>query len=67
MWLCPRSDSYEATENGRFHFHVEIGHPFTGLIVRYLGWLEPDMRAGSANTGRVTAAKADDSEFLRGS
>jgi hypothetical protein len=41
MWLCPRSDAYEDTENGRFHFHVEISHPLTGLIVRYKGWLEP--------------------------
>jgi hypothetical protein len=41
MWLCPRSDSYEASEGGRFRFHVTIGHPFAGLIVRYIGWLEP--------------------------
>jgi hypothetical protein len=39
MWLCPRSNSHEAIEDGRFHFHVEIGHPLTGLIVRYRGWL----------------------------
>ena len=39
MWLCPRSDSLRAAEDGRFHFHVEIGHPLTGLIVRYRGWL----------------------------
>jgi len=41
MWLCPRSDSYETAEDGRFHFHVEISHALTGLIVRYRGWLEP--------------------------
>jgi hypothetical protein len=41
MWLGPRSDSYESTEDGRFHFHVEISHPLTGLIVRYRGWLVP--------------------------
>ena len=41
MWLCARSDSYETAEGGRFHFHVEIGHALTGLIVRYQGWLEP--------------------------
>ncbi|HEY1637550.1 MAG TPA: DUF4166 domain-containing protein, partial [Rhizomicrobium sp.] len=41
MWLCPRSNSWEETEAGRFRFHVEIGHPLTGLIVRYKGWLEP--------------------------
>ena len=41
MWLCPHSDSYETTESGRFRFHVVIGHPLTGLIVGYKGWLEP--------------------------
>jgi hypothetical protein len=41
MWLCPRSTSFESVENGRFGFHVEISHPFTGLIVRYRGWLVP--------------------------
>ncbi|HZQ00454.1 MAG TPA: DUF4166 domain-containing protein [Reyranella sp.] len=39
MWLCPRSNSYETTEDGRFRFHVEISHPITGMIVRYQGWL----------------------------
>lgn len=38
---APRGDSYERAEGGRFHFHVEIGHPLTGLIVRYRGWLVP--------------------------
>jgi hypothetical protein len=26
---------FESAEDGRFNFHVEIGHPLTGLIVRY--------------------------------
>jgi len=39
MWLGPRAVAYEMAEAGRFHFHVEIGHPLTGLIVRYRGWL----------------------------
>ncbi len=42
MWLCPRSASYEYVEDGRFRFHVEISHPFAGLIVRYRGWLVPE-------------------------
>ena len=42
MWLAPRSNSYEAVEDGRFRFHVDISHPFTGPIVRYDGWLVPD-------------------------
>lgn len=39
--LAPHGDAYEHSEKGRFHFHVEIGHPHTGLIVRYRGWLVP--------------------------
>jgi uncharacterized protein DUF4166/saccharopine dehydrogenase-like protein len=39
--LAPRIDAYEYVEDGRFRFHVEIGHPLTGLIVRYRGWLVP--------------------------
>jgi hypothetical protein len=39
--LAPRSNTYEHVEDGRFRFHVEISHPFTGLIVRYRGWLVP--------------------------
>jgi hypothetical protein len=38
-WLAPRSNSYETEQDGRFRFHVEISHPWTGLIVRYRGWL----------------------------
>lgn len=41
MFLCPRSTAHETVEDGRFRFHVEIGHPLTGLIVRYRGWLAP--------------------------
>jgi hypothetical protein len=54
-WLCPRSSAYETVENGRFHFHVEIAHPLTGLIVRYRGWLVPSlMNCGSSISGAVT-------------
>ncbi len=42
MWLCPRSTAHETVTDGRFHFDVDIGHKFTGLIVRYRGWLELD-------------------------
>ncbi len=30
MWLCPRSQSYESAEDGRFNFHVKISHPLMG-------------------------------------
>jgi hypothetical protein len=42
LWLAPRNNAFEAEEDGRFRFHVEIGHPLTGLIVRYRGWLKPE-------------------------
>jgi hypothetical protein len=42
LWLGPTPIAHESVEHGRFTFHVEIGHPLTGLIVRYRGWLEPD-------------------------
>jgi hypothetical protein len=39
--LAPRSNTYEFAEDGRFRFNVEIGHPITGPIVAYRGWLVP--------------------------
>jgi len=39
-FIAPRGTTYESVDDGRFHFHVEIGFPWTGLIVRYRGWLE---------------------------
>jgi hypothetical protein len=39
--LAPREDACELVQDGRFNFQVEIGHPITGLIVRYRGWLVP--------------------------
>jgi hypothetical protein len=39
--LAPRSNAYECADDGRFRFHVEIAHPFTGPIVTYRGWLVP--------------------------
>jgi hypothetical protein len=41
LCLAPGGDAYEFAADGRFHFHVELGHPLTGLIVRYRGWLVP--------------------------
>lgn len=48
-WLAPRSNSYETEQDGRFRFHVEISHPWTGLIVRYRGWLVVATRDGSGS------------------
>ncbi len=39
--LAPGGETYEHAADGRFHFDVEIAHPFTGLIVAYRGFLVP--------------------------
>jgi hypothetical protein len=39
-WM-PYSKAFESAQGGRFNFDVEIGHPWTGTIVRYRGWLVP--------------------------
>jgi hypothetical protein len=39
--LAPNGEAWETEADGRFRFHVEIRHPWTGLIVRYRGWLAP--------------------------
>lgn len=49
MWLCPRSESYESAEQGRFNFHVRISHPLTGVIIQYDGWL---IRTGVARAAQ---------------
>jgi len=49
LWLAPRSDAYEAEEDGGFRFHVEISHPLAGLIVRYRGLLKPESNAREAS------------------
>jgi hypothetical protein len=40
-WTQPDTTAWEAVEDGRFSFFVEISHPWAGLLVRYKGWLEP--------------------------
>jgi len=41
--LAPVGDSHETVDaQDRFRFYVEIGFRWTGLIVRYSGWLTPD-------------------------
>ena len=41
-FFAPRGKTYESADNGIFRFHVEIMHPFVGLIVRYYGTLTPE-------------------------
>jgi hypothetical protein len=40
---APAGESYETERDGRFVFHIEIAHPWTGPIVAYEGHLEPAM------------------------
>jgi len=42
LGLAPGGEAWESAVDGRFRFHVEIRHPWTGLIVRYRGWLEAE-------------------------
>jgi Domain of unknown function (DUF4166)/Saccharopine dehydrogenase NADP binding domain len=37
--LAPKGNTYEFERDGQFCFHVEINHPLTGLIVKYVGRL----------------------------
>lgn len=39
LWLGPTTAAHEQVVDGRFTFDVEIGHPLTGMIVLYRGWL----------------------------
>lgn len=45
-FFAPGGTTYETVEDGRFHFHVEISHPWIGLLVRYRGWLVPEAGRG---------------------
>lgn len=40
-FLAPKGEACEFDQNGTFHFDVEIKAPLIGLIVRYVGYLEP--------------------------
>jgi len=44
--LAPSGETCEFEAAGRFHFHVEIRHPWLGLIVAYSGALDPPEPAG---------------------
>jgi len=37
----PIGNAHESVADGCFRFHVELKHPWLGLLVRYRGWLEP--------------------------
>lgn len=46
MFMAPGGRTFEHVEDGRFRFHVEIAHPWFGLIVRYRGWLLAEASTG---------------------
>ncbi|HEX4302742.1 MAG TPA: DUF4166 domain-containing protein [Rhizomicrobium sp.] len=48
-FLAPVGETFERVDAaGRFCFHVEIGFPWTGLIVGYRGWLVPHQNGAGA-------------------
>jgi hypothetical protein len=49
--LGPTTAAYEEVVDGRFRFDVEIGHPLTGMIVRYRGWLASQTPSGDVDAG----------------
>ena len=53
LWLAPRSNAFETSEDGRFRFHVEISHPLSGPIVTYAGWLGPAEGAAVSKAGEA--------------
>ncbi len=49
-WMLPKGDSYETEIDGRFRFHVEIRVPVLGRLVRYQGWLTPELPSAAGAT-----------------
>ncbi len=46
-FLLPRIEVFEHDADGRFNFHVDLGLPLLGRLVRYTGWLVPERSGGS--------------------
>ena len=58
LWLGPTTAAHEEVVDGRFRFDVQIGHPFTGMIVRYRGWLEQQAPSGEVESGSPPGRRA---------
>jgi hypothetical protein len=41
MRTAPQVNALEFSCQGKFNFHIELSHPWIGLIVQYRGWLIP--------------------------
>ena len=57
MFMAPGGRTFEHVEDGRFRFHVEIAHPWFGLIVRYQGWLKESDRDSAPQSSMKSTAK----------
>ena len=55
-FLAPILNAYEYAIGDRFHFHVELGVPLLGSLVRYEGWLGP---TGCGSPTRDEKERAD--------
>jgi len=51
--LCPIGDIYERAKDGKFHFHVDIGAPIIGRLVKYIGWFDPEPKTKPATDSRA--------------
>ncbi len=49
LWLAPQSSTYECDDNGRFRFHVDIGLPLIGHVVRYEGYFDEEFGTGAGS------------------
>lgn len=58
MFMAPGGRTFEHVEEGRFRFHVEIAHPWFGLIVRYRGWLVASEDGTAPQSSMKSTAKA---------
>ena len=43
--LAPSGGTYESADDGQFCFHIEIRLPWAGLVVKYVGRLEPQLKS----------------------
>jgi hypothetical protein len=41
MLLAPQVNANETGKDRKFNFHIELSHPWIGLIIQYQGWLDP--------------------------
>ena len=62
VFMAPGGRTFEHVEGGLFRFHVEIDHPWFGLIVRYQGWLKDSDRDSEAQSSMKFTANASSAD-----